>query len=168
MQEYNNISAPTNTVVVQEQQQMLSEKFFISDYFFNFMQKISLEYINKIFRGVSTIKNFSLNNFNHRLLQQSFIENSFIRIDPKKLRDRQALMDKIMLLRFLPITLIVLFISVVNKQILRDVFRMNLPFILISSMDNKNFFSDYSFPGNSFEFNILYFYFKFFLEFFKI
>lgn len=141
--------------------------FFSSSYFFNFMQKLSFSYFNKLTRSISTIKNFYLNNFNQRILQQAFIEKSFNRQDPKKLRDRQALLDKIILLRFLPITLVVLFVSAVNKQVLRDVFKMNLPFILVSSMDNKNLPSDYSFPGNSFEFNILYFYFKFFLEFFK-
>jgi hypothetical protein len=84
--------------------------------------------------------------------------------NPTVIRARQELVTRAVLLQFLPINLVVLFASSANKQLIRDVFRMRLPTILISATTHPTRVVDYTLPGNSFEFAVLYFYSRFLLE----
>lgn len=160
-------SAGVTSSIPANQKYSNKNTFFTSPAFSQYFCKLFNSQLVDLFRSLNSAQNYFSANTKNRLTLQIFSEKIFNINDPQKIKSRQSLMDKVMLMRFLPINLIILFISSVNKQALRDVFRMGMPTILISSIENKKLFSDYSFPGNSFEFNILYFYMKFLLDLIK-
>jgi len=154
-------------------------KTFISNYF-SVINKNLKFFATKDFKVMSLsiyFKNFVLLfiDFNKYLyLKKIEIKNIITRTfdyyslklqDPIETKKRRDLLNMVMLLNFLPIHLVILFTGSTNKQALRDVYFMGFPVIIISAMEHPRHMSDYGFPGNSFDFDVLYFYSRFLFQF---